>query len=667
MRKYLFLFFKLTLLAIVVIAGRIVPAAASAGPLHVDSPDGAVRITFRLDSHRAPIYSVIFQGKPVLEDSALSMDFRQGGIWGPGQEITGIRQGAHDETYPIVAGKSRSARDHYKQLILALHETRAPHRKIELIFRAYNDGAAFRYFIPDQDSLSKFEILAERSEFHFPADFTCWAAQYGSFTTAQEKEFDRISINRIQPGAIVGLPLTISLGGTATAALTEANLRDYAGMYLEGVDGKPHTLVTRLSPLPDGGGVAVRAHAPHYTPWRVLMLGRTPGSLIESNIILNLSDPCALMDTRWIVPGKTLFPWWVNFKAKPPVPSVMNTENQEYYLTFAQEINARYLEFEPPWYGPEKDAIHHWASLDITKPIPELNMPEILSFARQRGVGLIIWVNWRNLRKQMDDALTLYEKWGAAGIKCDFMNRDDQVMVNFYEEVARKCAEHHLLVDFHGAYKPTGLRRTYPNLITREGVMGAEHNKDSNRVTPLHNVTLPYTRMLAGPMDYTPGGFRNVTAEQFDVNYDDPMVMGTRCQQLAMYVVYESPLMMVSDGPEAYRGALGTDFIRQVPTSWDETRVLAGEVGEYIVVARRSGKDWYIGAMTNWTPRHLGVSLKPLGKGTWTADVYQDGPDAARTPTDIRHTQLKLQFNHPLQLDLAPGGGWAARLKAPAK
>ncbi len=642
-------------------------AVASSGPLRLASPDGAVRITFRLNADNAPVYSVAFHGQPVVKDSTLALEFRQGGTWGPGQEITGVRRDPHDETYPIIAGKSSTARDYYRQMIVALHETAGLRRKIELDFRAYNDGAAFRYYIPDQEQLRQFEILSERSQFCFPADLTCWAAQYGRFDTAQEKEFDRISLDRIEAGAIVGLPLTISLGGTTTVALTEANLRDYAGMYVEGVARQPHTLVTRLSPLPNGGGVAVRANAPHYTPWRVLMLGRTPGDLIESNIVLNLSDPCVLKDTSWIIPGKTVFPWWVNFKAKPPVPSVMNTENQKYYIDFAEEIHARYLEFEPPWYGPEMQAVRNPLSLDITRPIPELDMPEILSYGRQHGVGLIIWMQWRNMAKQMDDALALYEKWGARGIKCDFMNSDDQNMVNFYEEVTRKCAEHHLMVDFHGAYKPTGLRRTYPNLITREGVMGAEYNKAGNRVTSLHNVTLPFTRMLAGPMDYTPGGFRNVTPEQFSVNYDYPMVMSTRCQQLAMYVVYESPLMMVSDSPEAYRGAVGTDFIRQVPTSWDETRVLAGEVAEYVVIARRLGKDWYIGAMTNQTPRHLSLSLKPLGKGKWNSDVYQDGQEAGRTPTDVTHLPMKLRSDRPVQIDLAPGGGWAAHLMPQSK
>jgi alpha-glucosidase len=642
-------------------------AADQPGPLRLASPDGGVHIVFRLNAERAPIYSVTFRGNAVVVDSPLSLEFRQGGVWGAGQEITGVRHDAHDETYAVIAGKSSQARDHYHQMTVALQETAAPHRKMELQFRAYNDGAAFRYYIPDQQQLSQFEILAERSEFRFPADYTCWAAQYGSFTTSQEKEFDRISLDRIQPGAIVGLPLTISLGGTETAALTEANLRDYAGMYVEGVARHPHALVTRLSPLPDGTGVAVRGRAPHYTPWRVLMLGAKPGDLIESNLVLNLSDPCVLSDTSWIIPGKTVFPWWVNFKAVPPVPSRMTTENQKYYIDFAQEIHAPYLEFEPPWYGPEEQAVKEPESLDITRAIPELDMPEILSYGRQHGVGLIIWMHWKALRKQMDDALPLYAKWGAKGIKCDIMDSDDQTMVNFYEEVVRKCADLHLMVDFHGAYKPTGLRRTYPNLITREGVMGGEYNKVTKRETPLHNVTLPFTRMLAGPMDYTPGGFRNATAEQFTINYDYPEVMGTRCHQLAMYVVYESPLMMVSDSPEAYRGAVGTDFIRQVPTSWDETRVLAGEVAEYVVIARRQGKVWYIGAMTNWTPRHLSIPLKALGKGTWQADVYKDGPDAARTPTDAAHTQMTLLPNRQLEMDLAPGGGWAAHLKAEGK
>ncbi len=652
--------------AVILLGALPLGAIASSLP-EVKSPDGSVEISFRLTADRSPSYSVSFQGKRVLDDSPLSLEFRQGGRWGPGLKITEVGHSSHDETYPIVAGKSKEARDRFNQMVVVLAEATSPYRRMELHFRAYDDGAAFRYFIPDQPGLRHFELLEEHSEFRFDSDHTCWAAQYGSFTTPQEKEFDRASLDRIEPGAIVGLPLTIALDEGAAAALTEANLRDYAGMYLRGVEGHPHAVVTRLSPLPNGNGALVRAQAPHFTPWRVLMLGRRPGDLIESNIVLNLSDPCVLRDTRWIEPGKVVFPWWVNFRAKPPVPSRMTTENQKYYIDFAEEINAKYIEFEPPWYGDERQAIEHPETLDITKPIAALDMPELLSYAREHHVKLIVWMHWKSLSRQLDQALTLYEKWGAGGIKCDFMNRDDQGMVNFYEEVVRKCAQHHLLVDFHGAYKPTGLRRTYPNLITREGVMGAEYNKMGGRVTPLHNVTLPFTRMLAGPMDYTPGGFRNVTASQFKVDFDQPMVMGTRCHQLAMYVVYESPLMMVSDSPEAFRGALGTTFIHDVPTSWDETRVLAGKIAEDLVVARRRGADWYIGAMTNWTARHLEVSLAGLGKGDWTADVYADGPNAATTPTDLTHTQAVLRSGSPLQLDLAPGGGWAAHLKPLAR
>ena len=377
-------------------------------------------------------------------------------------------------------------------------------------------------------------------------------------------------------------------------------------------------------------------------------------------------DPCALSNTSWIVPGKTVFPWWVNFKVKPPVPSRMTTENQKYYIDFAAEIGDKYFEFEPPWYGPEQQAVDNPESLDITKPIPELDLPEILEHGRQRGIGLIIRMHWKALRKQMHQALALYEKWGAKGIKVDFMDSDDQGMVNFYTQVVQKCAQHHLLVDYHGAYKPTGLRRTYPNNITREGVMGAEYNKVSKRITPLHNLTLPFTRMLAGPMDYTPGGFRNVSAEQFKIDCNQLMVMGTRCHELAKYVVYESPLMMVSDSPETYRGAVGTDFIRQVPTSWDETRVLAGEIGEYLVMARRQGRDWYVGATTKWTPRELEVPLNDLGNGSWEADVYADGPEAARTPTDVVHSQSTLQSSSTLKMALASGGGWVAHLRAAA-
>jgi alpha-glucosidase len=393
------------------------------------------------------------------------------------------------------------------------------------------------------------------------------------------------------------------------------------------------------------------------------MIGDQPGDLIESNIILNLNDPCKISDTSWIKPGKVVFPWWPDFKTESPViGNEMTFDNQKYYLDFATEYEIPYLELEPPWYGDERECIKNPEKFDITTPTRSLQLPDLLEYGKERGVHFFIWAVWKNIEQQMNTALPLYEQWGAAGMKIDFMNRDDQDMVNFYHRVLQKAAEHHLMVYFHGAYKPTGIRRTWPNLLTREAVMGLEYNKWTDRITPEHNVTLPFTRMLAGPMDYTPGAFVNVTKDQFKPEYSEPMAMGTRCHQLAMYIVYESPLQMVADCPGNYRGEKSAEFLKIVPTTWDETRVLVGKIGDYIAVARRSGMDWYIGAMTDWTPRELDLSLDFLGENTFYATIYADGNAADENPELVTITKIKLHSKDHLITKLAPGGGVAVHM-----
>ena len=419
-----------------------------------------------------------------------------------------------------------------------------------------------------------------------------------------------------------------------TLSITEADLTDYAGMYLRGLPGRALQVV--LAPLPNASGVAVRGKTPFSSPWRVLMVGNAPGRLIESTIILNLNAPCAFDDVSWIKPGKAIFPWWPAFYCdRPGVPNALGFENQKYYIDFASENKFSYLELEPPWYGPEDDCIEHPEKYDITKPVPDLRLPELIEYGKKAGVRLFIWAHWQNVDRQADTAFPLYKSWGAAGVKIDFMNRDDQEMVRWYQMILKKAAVNRLMVLFHGAYKPTGTQRTYPNLVTLEGVLGNEQNKVIDWVTPEHTVTIPFTRMLAGPMDFTPGGFRNVTAGEFAPNMPRPRVMGTRCHQLAMFVVYESPLTMVCDDPAAYRGQPGLSFLQQVPTSWDETRVINGKIGQYITIARRSGTDWYLGAMTNWTSRKIRIPLAFLGRGQYEADIYQDGPDADSRPVEV--------------------------------
>jgi alpha-glucosidase len=392
------------------------------------------------------------------------------------------------------------------------------------------------------------------------------------------------------------------------------------------------------------------------------MVGDTPGRLIESTIILNLNSPCVLDDVSWIKPGKAIFPWWPAFFCdKPGVPSALGFENQKYYIDFAGENNIAYLELEPPWYGPEGDCIDNPQKYDITRPDPDLRLPELIAYGKKAGVQLFVWAHWKNVDWHADTAFPLFKAWGAAGVKIDFMNRDDQEMVRWYHTIIKKAAANRLMVLFHGAYKPTGTQRTYPNLVTLEGVLGNEQNKVIDWITPQHTVTLPFTRMLAGPMDFTPGGFRNVAEGEFAPNMKRPRVMGTRCHQLAMFVVYESPLTMVCDDPSAYRGQPGLAFIQQVPTSWDETRIIDGRIAEYIALARRSGDDWYLGAMTDWSPRQMRIPLEFLATGEYEADIYQDGPDADSRAEEIEILHKRVTAGDTLSVRLAKGGGLAVR------
>ncbi|UCE19484.1 MAG: glycoside hydrolase family 97 protein [Gemmatimonadota bacterium] len=603
------------------------------------------------------IYSIIFNNKVLLSESHLSLRLR-GGDFSKSLEITNVRRETHDETYDLVVGKSKHVRNHYNEAVISLQEKSGQRRKLDVIFRVYNDGVAFHYSFPEQSTLRDFEILAEHSEFRFLENYICWALELKGFTTNYEDVFGQKTIGAIEPDTLVGLPLTVEIDDGPFLAITEANLRDYAGMYLEAIDGEEYALRSSLSPLPNEDGVCVKGSPPHRSPWRVIMIGEKPGDLIESNIIINLNEPCAISDPSWIKPGKVAWPWWsartvtdVDFEGG------MNTSTMKHYIDFAAEFKLEYLLIDAKWYGAHKDPAQ-----DITTTIPEIDMPHILGYAKERNVDVILWLNWQNTRDQMDRAFPLYEKWGVKGVKVDYMNRDDQEMVDFYHQVVKKAAEHHLLVDFHGSYKPTGMRRTYPNCLTREGVLGLEHTKWSTRVTPEHNVTIPFTRMLAGPMDYTPGAFHNVTETQFRAQYESPMAMGTRCHHLSMFVVYESPLQMCSDYPGAYRGQPGAELLKVVPASWDATRVLAGKIGDYIAVARKHGDEWFIGAMTDWEPRSLKLPLKFLDDREYSALIYADGTEAKEIPSSITQKTIKVRGVDSLSAAMAPGGGYVVHL-----
>jgi len=409
----------------------------------------------------------------------------------------------------------------------------------------------------------------------------------------------------------------------------------------------------------------VRGTLPMRSPWRVIMLGRRPGDLVESTIITSLADPSEVADTSWIKPGKVAWDWWSGPSVGPAIPGApftvgMNDATYRYMADFAAEFGLKHVIIDAGWYGDHRDP-----KADITKPIPGLDVAGLAAYGKAKGVGFIVWLNWETVNATMDRAFPVYEKWGLAGLKIDYMDRKDQEIVDFYHRTVRAAAKHHLAVDFHGAYAGSGEERTFPHWLTREGIMGLEYCKWSDRVGARHDVTIPFTRMLVGPMDYTPGGFRNVTKDAFAPRMELPVTMTTRAHQLAMYVVYDSPLQMLSDTPPAYRGEPGAEFLKVVPATWDETKVLDGKIGEYVVIARRNGSDWYVGAMTD-APRKLTVSLPFLAKGEWQADVFADGPDAATQPTRLAITAPRITggaTGASLTFDMAPAGGAAVRLR----
>jgi alpha-glucosidase len=391
------------------------------------------------------------------------------------------------------------------------------------------------------------------------------------------------------------------------------------------------------------------------------MLGDTPGDLTASSLIPTLAAPSQIKDTSWIKPSKTAWDWWNDWAVNVPNAGV-NTATYKAFVDFSKEMKLDDILIDEGWsvgryVEPNPQA-------DVTRAKPEMDMPALLQYAKSKNVGVWLWVQWQQLDNQMDAAFAQYAAWGIKGVKVDFMNRNDQEMVDWYHKVLSKAAEHKLMVDLHGAYPPNGLNRTWPNFITQEGVLGAENNKWSARITATHNVTLPFTRMILGPMDYTPGGFRNATPSTFAHRNHEPQVMTTRGQAVAMYVVYDSPFQMVSDSPAAYKNADGSwadgaEFIQAVPTSWDETRILAGDIGQYIVSARRKGDTWYIGAMTNEAGRTLKVPLSFLGKGAYSAQVLQDGADA----NHLKTSTSKVNAGQSITLKLAPSGGAVAVIK----
>ncbi|PPU76534.1 alpha-glucosidase [Xanthomonas cucurbitae] len=632
-----------------------VPAAAQA--LHVQSPDARTRVEFSLRDGGVPSYRVLYRNNVVLDDAPLGLDLGRADKLGRGMTVSGSSIDTHDSRFTLQVGKTRQVRDHYRQLRVQLTDPQRRPLTIEL--RAYDDGVALRYVLPDAGQV---RIRNELTSFAFPRDYPCWTLNLGRFGTSHEGEYDAIAASKLRPHNLLELPLVCQTDAKGTTlAIGEANLRDYAGLYLTGRSEGGLGVSAKLSPRLDDPSLAVRIDAKgrdFATPWRVILLGDTPASLIESTLMSALNPPPAF-DASWVRAGKSAWDWWSGNLASGVADPGMNTATIRRYIDHAQQLKLQYMLIDDGWFHGSTGDGQYNADADIRRPVEQLDLPGLVAYARERNVGLWLWAHWRALDAQMDQALAWYQQLGIKGIKVDFMDRDDQQMVDFYHRLLAKAAEHKLLVNLHGAYHPTGLTRTFPNYLTQEGVLGAEYNKWTSRITATHNLTLPFTRMLLGPMDYTPGGFRNVRPSEFKWQHIAPQVMTTRAQQLAMYVVYESPFAVVADSPEQYENVPAAQFLRDVPASWDETRALDGAIGEHIALARRSGTDWYIGAMTNEQARTLALPLSFLDKGNWVATIYADG----QSPTDVHIETRTLNRQDTLQLTLAASGGAAVRLQ----
>jgi len=682
------MFFKIVrIFALVLLAA--LTAAAQTGPVVLTSPNGALEIsiaTVRGQSVQAAggqlAYRVTFRGQPVIQWSNLGLALEGSPALGPAVRIESSQPSSQDDTWTPVAGKANPIRNHYNAVTVQTVETAASGRRLVVEGRAYDDGVAFRYIVPEQPSLKELRILNESTEFRFSKDASTFSLISRGFETSNEDDYHQLTISALHPEYLVNLPLLLEVPGIAWVGLTEADIEDYSNLFVTGAGAG--TLAARLAtrvedintnaniapsfdPKADASKVSVIAQTPVRSAWRVLMIADQPGRLVESNMVLNLNPPCAIGDTSWIKPGKTSWDWWNGSQAKGVAKPGMNNETMKYYIDFSARNKFEFLLIDAGWSanlptpaGQVEQSRRGRA--DLTKSIPAIDIPMLVEYAKSKNVRIWLWTHSRDMADQMDVAFAQFEKWGIAGVKIDFMDRTDQWMVNWYRTAAKQAAEHHLMIDFHGAFKPDGMRRTFPNVLTREGVMGAEYNKWSARITPRHNVTLAFTRMLAGPMDYTPGGFDNVTRESFVPRNKAPMVMGTRAHATALFVVFESGLQMVADSPDAYDGQKELEFLKAVPASWDETRVLNGVPPKYITIARRRGNEWFVGSITDWDARELDVPLSFLGSGVYDAEIYADGPNAAAQPKDSVVEKRRVNARTVLKLNLAPGGGSAIRL-----
>lgn len=620
----------------------------------VNSPDS--RITVNVETGTNTTYSVTFHGKVILNPSPISMTFDNGTVIGRNMEVKKVERFTQNQVLkPVVRQKSEQIIDHYNEMVLDAD-------RYKLYFRVYNDGLAYRFHTDFPDSL---KVLNEEVTYCFPEDYNTLFPEERSMLSAQQPLFKPMKLSEIGTDRFCSTPILIKVDENARIFISESDLESYPGMFLR-KQGKNElagkfaavsledykTDDRQIFPTKRADYIA-RVNGTRNYPWRAMIVAENDANLITNQLIYKLA-PEAEGDYSWVRPGKIAWDWYnaliltgVDFKCG------INNDTYKYYIDFASKYGIEYVVIDDGW-------SEAW---DVTKTIPEINMEELVAYGKKKNVDLILWVSWAPFREKIDEAFDKFSQWGIKGIKMDFMNRDDQEMVDFYYEVARKAAAHKMLVDFHGAYKPTGWLRTFPNVLTSEGVAGLENHKWGSFVTPKHNVTLPFTRMVAGPMDYTPGAMINFHEKDHKIWFDLPASVGTRCHQLGMYVVYESPLQMLADSPSNYyREPVCMEFLSQVPVVWDETRVLKASVGEYVIVARRHGDAWYIGGMAGEKGQKFEIDLDFI-KGDKTLTYWEDGVNVDMNANDVARRTRKVKQGDKITITMYDGGGYAAVIK----
>jgi alpha-glucosidase len=625
----------------------------------IASPDGRLAVTLATNNDGQPTYTLSVASRTVVAPSPLGLEFEHYAKLSNGLRTTAVEATRGEDRYTLRAGKVAAVADRYNQIVVHMAEAEGKHRRLDLIIRAYDTGIAFRYAIPQQSDLTTLRIANELTQFAFAGDYACTGLNLGSFGTSHEGEYDPVQAAAIRPHNLYELPLVCDAGkGGPTIAIAEAAVENWPAMYLTGTETGALGVAAKLTRRTDDPAIAVKLDVGGgvVSPWRVVMVADNTGKLIENTLLTSL-NPAPQGDFDWVKPGKTAWDWWSGPLLAGVPQAGSNAATERAFIDFAASLKLPYMMIDDGWYVNSGTGPLVLPGADPTKPSAELDLPGLVTYGRQRDVGLILWINWELLDRNMEAILASVERLGAKGIKVDFMNRDDQEMIGFYHRLAAATARHHLLLDLHGATHPWGMTRTWPNFLTQEGVLGAEYNKWTTRITARHNITLAYTRMLAGPLDYTPGAYRNATPATFRIAATGPQTQTTRAAELAKYVVFESPLQSIADTPDAYRGQPGLDFLAEVPASWDETRFIAGTLGQSIVLARRRGDSWYLGAMTD-AAQTIAVPLGFLGKRRYVARTWQDGA----TPTDLATASRTVGATDSLALTLAASGGAVAVL-----